>query len=157
MEITAKFDDGNGLRIFGDVSNDFLEAVKIAFHAVSIHYKSEKGVIIQCDENHPKSGDSVGLSSLISFYSLFTSKTSPLVAATGAVDLDGNVSAIGGVGAKCLIAQRFGLPVLLPEENRKDFKLLDNDLRSKLQVAFITNVSALPKLFENFPNNFSLI
>lgn len=99
----------------------------------------------------------MGLSSLIAFASLIIGKPAPLLAATGAVDLDGNISAIGGVGAKCLVAERFGLPVVMPEENRKDYELLDIELRLKLEVTFVSNIAAIPKLFENIPENFSII
>ena len=60
------------------------------------------------------------------------------VSMTGEVTLHGRVTAIGGLREKCVAALRAGIrEVILPEENRKDFEELPEQVREKLEFHFV--------------------
>ena len=62
------------------------------------------------------------------------------VSMTGEVTLHGRVTAIGGLREKCVAALRAGIrEVILPEENRKDFEELPEQVREKLKFHFVKN------------------
>jgi ATP-dependent Lon protease len=63
------------------------------------------------------------------------------VAITGEVDLRGNAMPVGGIKEKVLAAHRAGCKVVfLPERNRKDVEEIPADVRSELDIRFMTKV-----------------
>ena len=85
------------------------------------------GLHIHCpDGSTTKDGPSAGTAITCAIYSLLTEK--PIkndIAITGEIDLDGNVTAIGGLDAKLNGAKKAGIRlVLVPEENKRDIDIL---------------------------------
>ncbi len=60
---------------------------------------------------------------------------------TGEITLRGNVLAIGGLTEKLLAAQRSGIKtVLIPKENEKDLKEIQDKVKEGLKIVFIENI-----------------
>ena len=78
------------------------------------------------DGSTPKDGPSAGTAITCSIYSLLTNK--PIkndIAITGEIDLDGNVTIIGGLDAKLNGAKRAGIKtVLVPKENHRELEIV---------------------------------
>ena len=87
----------------------------------------ERGLHIHCpDGATPKDGPSAGTAITCAIYSYLINK--PIkndIAITGEIDLDGNVTIIGGLDAKLNGAKRAGITlVLIPLENERDLNIL---------------------------------
>jgi len=102
----------------------------------------------------PKDGPSAGTAITCAFYSLLTNK--PIkndVAITGEIDLDGNVTEIGGLDAKLNGAKKAGIKfALVPKDNHREFEIVKKnnpDLIDKnFKVKEISHVSqALKYIF----------
>ena len=81
------------------------------------------GFHIHCpDGSTPKDGPSAGAALTLALYSMFTNKKIKYnVALTGEINLQGNVTAIGGLEEKMEGAKKAGVKlVLYPKENQKD-------------------------------------
>jgi ATP-dependent Lon protease len=93
----------------------------------------------------PKDGPSAGVTLLVAMASLLTKRrVKSQVAMTGEISLRGRVLRIGGVKEKVLAAARFGIKeVLLPEQNRLDWQEVPEEVRNKLRVHFIRQISEL--------------
>ena len=74
----------------------------------------------------PKDGPSAGTAITCAIYSLLTSKPiKPNVSITGEIDLDGNVTEIGGLDAKLNGAKRAGVTIaLIPSENHRELEIV---------------------------------
>jgi ATP-dependent Lon protease len=105
------------------------------------------GFHIHCpDGAQPKDGPSAGAALTLVLYSLLTNlKIDNYIAMTGEINLEGNITAIGGLEEKLEGAKRVGIKkVLIPEENRKDLvkimkrnkTLLDNNFKVKIVSHF---------------------
>jgi len=84
-----------------------------------------QGIHIHCPEGAiPKDGPSAGTAITIAIYSLLTKKKIKNdIAITGEINLQGKVSAIGGLDLKILGGVRAGVKEFIyPSENKKDFK-----------------------------------
>ena len=101
------------------------------------------GFHIHCpDGSVPKDGPSAGIALTLVLYSLLTNKKiDNYVAMTGEINLEGNITAIGGLEQKLEGAKRAGIKkVLIPKENNKDLliitkrnnKLLDNNFKVRI-------------------------
>ena len=72
---------------------------------------------------------------------------------TGEIDLDGNITAIGGLDAKLSGAKRAGVTIAyVPEENRRDIEILIKKnpelIDSTFNVEFLSHISqAIGKIF----------
>jgi len=61
---------------------------------------------------------------------------------TGEISLRGRVLRVGGVKEKVLAAMRFGVGhVILPEQNRSDWLEVPAEVRKKLKVHFVREIS----------------
>ena len=115
------------------------------------------GLHIHCpDGSTPKDGPSAGTAITTAIYSLLTGKLIKNdVAITGEIDLDGNVTAIGGLDAKLSGAKRAGIKLaLVPLENKRDVEILLKKnttlVDSKFKVKFISHVNEVLKIvFKN--------
>jgi len=90
-------------------------------------YNSEKfkGIHIHCPEGAtPKDGPSAGTAITVCIYSLLNKKKiKNKIAITGEMNLEGCVTAIGGLNLKILGGIRAGVTeFIFPKENQKDFK-----------------------------------
>jgi ATP-dependent Lon protease len=99
-----------------------------------------KGIHIHCSEGStPKDGPSAGTALTVAIYSILTErKIRHDIAITGEINLQGNVTAIGGLDNKLEGAKKAGVKlVLYPKENEKDIiqikernpSLIDDDLQ----------------------------
>ena len=109
--------------------------------------KKPLGFHIHCpDGAQPKDGPSAGAALTLVLYSLLTNqKIDNYTAMTGEINLEGNITAIGGLEEKLEGAKRVGIKkVLIPEENKKDLvkiikrntTLLDDNFRVKIVSHF---------------------
>jgi len=111
------------------------------------------GLHIHCpDGSTPKDGPSAGTAITTAIYSLLTGKLIKNdVAITGEIDLDGNVTAIGGLDAKLSGAKRAGIKLaLVPTENKRDVEILLKKnttlVDGKFKVKFISHVNEALKI-----------
>ena len=89
------------------------------------------GLHIHCpDGSTSKDGPSAGTAITCAIYSLLTNKVIRNdIAITGEIDLDGNVTAIGGLDAKLSGAKKAGIKlVLVPKDNERDIEILKDKL-----------------------------
>jgi ATP-dependent Lon protease len=98
---------------------------KIQIKNVENYEKTKtQGIHIHCPEGSvPKDGPSAGTAITTAIYSLFSNKKiKNNFAITGEINLQGNITAIGGLDLKILGGIKAGVKnFIYPEENRKDF------------------------------------
>ena len=96
-----------------------------------------QGIHIHVPEGSiPKDGPSAGAAITLAFYSLLTNKKiKNNFAITGEINLQGSVTAIGGLDLKILGGIRAGVKCFLyPKDNAKDFKLFYEKHSDKLDI-----------------------
>jgi len=93
----------------------------------------------------PKDGPSAGVAITAALASLLTKRRiRSHVAMTGEISLRGRVLRVGGIKEKVLAAQRLGIKeVLLPEQNKPDWEEAPPEVRAKLKVHFIRQISEI--------------
>ncbi|MDB6026125.1 MAG: ATP-dependent protease La [Verrucomicrobiales bacterium] len=93
----------------------------------------------------PKDGPSAGASIVVALASLLSHRVVRSdTAMTGEISLRGRVLRIGGVKEKVMAAARTGLKqVILPEENRPDWEEVPLEVRRKMKVHFVRQISEL--------------
>jgi ATP-dependent Lon protease len=127
-----------GISITGSVEKVMEESVKVAKTVGwNLLNKEEQENIIETwnsrglhihfpDGSTPKDGPSGGTAITCAIYSLLTNK--PIknnVAITGEIDLDGNVTEIGGLDAKLNGSKKAGIKLaLIPKENHREFQIV---------------------------------
>jgi ATP-dependent Lon protease len=91
----------------------------------------------------PKDGPSAGVTIFAALASLLLRKRIRSdLAMTGEISLRGRVLRVGGIKEKVLAASRFGIrQVALPEQNRPEWTEVPEEVRNRLKVHFIRNVS----------------
>ena len=106
------------------------------------------GIHIHCpDGSTSKDGPSAGGAITCAIYSLFTNKPIKTdISMTGEIDLDGNITAIGGLDAKLSGAKRAGVKIAyVPEENKRDVEILRKKMPelfdNTFTVEFINHIS----------------
>ena len=113
-----------------------------------------KGIHIHCPEGAvPKDGPSAGTAITCCIYSLLNKKPiNRLYAITGEIDLQGNITAIGGLDLKILGGIRAGVKhFIYPDENKKDFdKFLelykDNDIINNIEFFSVKHITEVLKM-----------
>ena len=113
-----------------------------------------QGIHIHCPEGAiPKDGPSAGTAITIAIYSLLTKKKiKNNIAITGEINLQGKVSAIGGLDLKILGGIRAGIvEFIYPSENKKDFDKCMEKYKDKIEFQTIKfhsvdNISQVLKL-----------
>jgi endopeptidase La len=113
-----------------------------------------KGIHIHCPEGAvPKDGPSAGTAITCCIYSLLNKKPiNRLYAITGEIDLQGNITAIGGLDLKILGGIRAGVKhFIYPHENKKDFdKFLelykDNDIINNIEFFSVKHITEVLKM-----------
>jgi ATP-dependent Lon protease len=90
----------------------------------------------------PKDGPSAGVTITVALASLLSRrKVRSDVAMTGEISLRGRVLPVGGVKEKILAANRSGIrQVILPEENRKDWIDVPEDVRERINFHFVRRI-----------------
>jgi len=91
----------------------------------------------------PKDGPSAGVTITVALVSLFTARRVRAdFAMTGEISLQGLALPVGGIKEKCMAAHRNGIKnIILPAQNEKDTKELPEDIRSKVNLYFASNVT----------------
>jgi ATP-dependent Lon protease len=159
---------GRGLTITGQLGEVMQESARAAqsylwshaaefgiepeiFRGFGVHLHVPAGAI-------PKDGPSAGVTITSALASLYTGRrVRPDTAMTGEITLSGLVFPIGGVKEKVLAAHRAGIRrILLPARNEADTDDIPDDVRSELQIVFVSNISevldaALEVLVSNPP------
>jgi len=113
-----------------------------------------QGIHIHCPEGAiPKDGPSAGTAITIAIYSLLTKKKiKNNIAITGEINLQGKVSAIGGLDLKILGGIRAGIKeFIFPSENKKDFDKCMKKYKNKSEIEdvkfhSVSNISEVLKL-----------
>ena len=112
-----------------------------------------QGLHIHCpDGSVSKDGPSAGTAITVAIYSLLNNKKIKRnIALTGEINLQGQVTAIGGLETKILGGIRAGVDTFLfPDANKNDFTQFQNKYSKKKSLDNITfiNVSNIEKVFE---------
>jgi ATP-dependent Lon protease len=91
----------------------------------------------------PKDGPSAGVTLVAALASLLSKRrVRSDVAMTGEISLRGRVLRVGGIKEKVIAASRFGLKhVILPEGNQADWQDVPAEVRAKLKVHFVKQIS----------------
>ena len=105
------------------------------FEQIDIHIHVPEG-------STPKEGPSAGIGMFTAIVSVLTGiPVRKDVAMTGEVTLRGTVLPIGGIKAKLLAAIRGGIKtVVLPTENQRDMFEISEEIKSQLNIIYVTNV-----------------
>ena len=104
-----------------------------------------QGIHIHCPEGAvPKDGPSAGTAITVCIYSLLNNKKiKKNIAITGEIDLQGNVTEIGGLDLKILGGIRAGVDTFIfPESNTNDFDKFYEEQKDKSIFNNITFVKA---------------
>jgi ATP-dependent Lon protease len=139
-----------GINITGSVEKVMEESVKVAKTvAWNLLTRDEQNNVIANwdsrgihihfpDGSTPKDGPSGGTAITCAIYSLLISK--PIkhnIAITGEIDLDGNVTQIGGLDAKLNGAKKAGITIaLIPEENSHELAVVKKNNPELLDKSF---------------------
>jgi ATP-dependent Lon protease len=96
----------------------------------------------------PKDGPSAGVTIVAALASLLSKRrVRSDVAMTGEISLRGRVLRVGGIKEKVLAAARFGVKqVILPEGNKADWQDVPAEVRMKLKVHFVRQISEVLQL-----------
>jgi ATP-dependent Lon protease len=96
----------------------------------------------------PKDGPSAGVTICAALASLMSKRrVRSDVAMTGEISLRGRVLRVGGIKEKVLAAARFGVKqVILPEGNQPDWEDVPAEVRAKLKVHFVRQISEVLQL-----------
>jgi len=111
------------------------------FDKYDIHIHIPEGAI-------PKDGPSAGITMCVAMVSVLSEKPVRTdIAMTGEITLRGEVLPVGGIKEKVLAAKMAGIGhVILPEENRKDVKMIPARQRKGMKFHYVENVDQALKL-----------
>ncbi len=152
-----------GLQITGSVEKVMNESIQVAktvaYNLLTrqeqtklIEEYKDTGLHVHCPEGAtPKDGPSAGAAITSAIYSTFIGR--PIkndIAITGEIDLDGNVTMIGGLDAKLSGAKRAGVKLaLVPKDNSRDVDIIKRknpDLIDKdFKVKFVSRIEEVIK------------
>lgn len=138
------------------------EVMKESAQAALTYLKSQAGALKLSIENPekkdihihvpagatPKDGPSAGVAIAAALASLFTQRqVRSDIAMTGEISLRGRVLPVGGIREKALAAYRSGLTTLLiPDRNQNDWRDVPAEVKEKIKVHFIKQVSDVIRL-----------
>jgi ATP-dependent Lon protease len=96
----------------------------------------------------PKDGPSAGVTICAALASLMSKRrVRSDTAMTGEISLRGRVMRVGGIKEKVIAAARFGVKqVILPEGNKPDWQDVPTEVRAKLKVHFVKQISEVLQL-----------
>ena len=96
----------------------------------------------------PKDGPSAGVTICAALASLMSKRrVRSDTAMTGEISLRGRVMRVGGIKEKVIAASRFGVKqVILPEGNKPDWEDVPAEVRAKLKVHFVKQISEVLRL-----------
>jgi ATP-dependent Lon protease len=93
----------------------------------------------------PKDGPSAGVTIVVALASLLLKRrVRSDLAMTGEISLRGRVLRVGGIKEKVLAAARFGVKdIILPEQNKPDYEEVPPEVRKRMKVHFVKQISEL--------------
>ncbi|MBR7103921.1 MAG: endopeptidase La [Lentisphaeria bacterium] len=151
IEITAVPGGKGNLKLTGSLGKVMQESAETAFSLVrsvasewnvdAAYFNNNDFHIHVPDGATPKDGPSAGVTMTMALLSLVSGKClKSYLSMTGEVTLHGRVTAIGGLREKTVSALRAGIKeVIVPEENRKDYDELPEQVREKLVFHFVSD------------------
>jgi endopeptidase La len=155
LPVEALVFEGNGeLLLTGSLGDVMKESARTAFSFIRSQsqrfrlardFEKNRDIHIHVPEGAlPKDGPSAGITVTAALLSAFSGiSVKPGFAMTGEVTLAGRLLPIGGVKEKALAAHRNGMKaVLLPEENRKDYRELPEEVTKAMEFHFADDVTA---------------
>lgn len=160
-------DKDYGITITGNVEKVMNESVQVA-KTLAYNLMSDdeqqlcnsrfkgKGIHIHFPSGGmPKDGPSGGTAITCALYSLFTNKPIPSdIAITGEIDLDGNVTEIGGLEEKLLGAKKAGVKrAIVPLDNARDVEIIkrnNSDITRDFTIYTCDNINQVKDIV--FPN-----
>ena len=127
--------DGEGSVTWANAAAAALGIAPEVFEKSDIHVHVPAGAT-------PKDGPSAGVAMYTALASLLTGRPVRYdVAMTGEITLRGLVTPIGGVKEKVLAAHRAGIKIVfLPERNQKDTIDIPDEVKSQLDIRFMTKI-----------------
>lgn len=151
VEVAAIPGGKGNLKLTGSLGKVMQESAETAFTLVRSKAKEWKipAAFFEKHDFHihvpdgatPKDGPSAGVTMTMALLSLARGKAlKSYLSMTGEVTLHGRVTAIGGLREKCVAALRSGVrEVILPEENRKDYDELPDQVKKNMTFHFVSN------------------
>ena len=133
----------------GDVMKESVQAATSYVRSRAVEFGIEPPVFDRKDIHvhvpegaTPKDGPSAGAAIAISMISAVTGiPVKCNVAMTGEISLRGRILPIGGLKEKLLAAVRGGIKkVLIPVDNKKDLKDVDEDIKNELNIVLVTHL-----------------
>ncbi|MBQ7206695.1 MAG: endopeptidase La [Lentisphaeria bacterium] len=158
VEISAVPGGKGNLKLTGSLGKVMQESAETAFslargiacgkYAEPAFFAENDFHIHVPDGATPKDGPSAGITMTLALLSLIRKeKLRSYVSMTGEITLHGRVTAIGGLREKCVAALRAGIrEVILPEENRKDFDELPEQVKEKLVFHFVRDIDEAARI-----------
>lgn len=149
--IETMFTKGNGkITVTGQLGDVMKESAQIAISIVRNMFP-EKAEMFEKNDLHihvpsgavKKDGPSAGITLTCAIASLVLGKTvSPAIGMTGEVSLRALVMPIGGLPEKLMAAERAGVTkVLIPSENEEDLRDVPEEIREKLEIIPVKEVT----------------
>lgn len=147
---SVAMDGGGHIHLTGQIGDVMKESADTAVSLVKSTFMGSgydfggKDIHIHIPEGAvPKDGPSAGITMFTAIVSLVTGKpVSPYLAMTGEISLRGQVLPIGGLPEKLMAAERSGVKkVLIPKENVRDLEDVPAEIRGKLEIVPVTNVT----------------
>ena len=149
--IETMFSKGNGkITVTGQLGDVMKESAQIAISIVRNMFP-EKAEMFEKNDLHihvpsgavKKDGPSAGISLTTAIASLVLGRTvDPALGMTGEVSLRSLVMPIGGLPEKLMAAERAGVKkVLIPAENEEDLRDVPDEIRNKLEIIPVKEVS----------------
>lgn len=116
---------------------------------INPNFRKNKDIHIHVPEGAvQKDGPSAGITITTAVLSALTrKKVHKDIAMTGEITLRGKILPIGGLKEKLLAAERFGVKkVIIPIENQRDLKEIDEDAIKNLEVIPISSIEEVAKI-----------
>ena len=112
--------------------------IDVDFANTDIHIHVPEGAV-------PKDGPSAGVTLITALVSALSNRPVPSnIGMTGEITLRGSVLPIGGLREKSIAAVRTGLKrIYIPQENERDLDEVPEEVKEKLEIIPINNISEL--------------
>ena len=156
IKIQARKRKGNNSKLLltgqqGDVMKESMDVAKTLAMQIcdmdGIEYNENMNIHIHCPEGAtPKDGPSAGTAITIALYSLMSNKEIPKhIGITGEINLQGEVTMIGGLDLKIVGAIRAGITTIFyPKDNEHDIVKFKEKLEITNELSILNNIELVP-------------
>ncbi len=153
----AYYKGGGKLSLTGQLGDVMKESAEAALSYIKANYEqfdipkelfNDSNVHIHVPEGSiPKDGPSAGITIAVALISSLTKqKVDPSIGMTGEITLRGRILPVGGLKEKAIAAHRSGLKkILIPKENERDIDDIPKEVRDKIDIKAVQNVSDVTK------------